>query len=70
MQGRPRRLPALRTGTRTLSWGWHACLLLSERDSALLGSLVAALLAEQNTAQPDDELLRFGSRGRRLLESR
>jgi hypothetical protein len=30
---------------------------LSGRDSVLVGSLVAALLAEQNTAEPDDELL-------------
>ena len=38
-------------GART-SW-----LLVSGRDSALVGSLVAALLAKQNTAEPDDELL-------------
>jgi hypothetical protein len=35
----------------------------------LVGSLVAALLAEQKTVEPDDELLRFVRRGRRLLES-
>jgi hypothetical protein len=31
---------------------------VSGRDSALVGSLVAALLTEQKTAKPDDELLR------------
>jgi hypothetical protein len=32
---------------------------VSGRDRALVGSLVAALLAEQKTVEPDDELLRF-----------
>jgi len=32
-------------------------LPLSGRDSALVGSVVAASLAEQNTAEPDDERL-------------
>jgi hypothetical protein len=50
-------------GSRGASW-----LRLSGRDSALVGSLAAALLAEQNTTQPDDELLQFVRRGRRLLE--
>jgi hypothetical protein len=36
-----------------------AWLLLSGRDSELIGSLVAALLALQKTAEPGDELLRF-----------
>lgn len=34
-------------------------LLASGRDSELVGLLVAALLAEQKTAQSTDELLRF-----------
>jgi hypothetical protein len=42
---------------------------LSGRDSELVGSQVAALLAEQKTAERGDELLRFGrpyrERGRR-----
>jgi hypothetical protein len=32
---------------------------LSGRGRALVGPLVAALLAEQKTVEPDDELLRF-----------
>ena len=34
-------------------------LLASGRDSELVGLLVAALLAEQKTTEPDDGLLRF-----------
>jgi hypothetical protein len=38
--------------TPTTSW-----LVVSGRDSELVGSLVAALLALQKTAEPGDELL-------------
>lgn len=38
-----------------------ARLRLFGRDSERVGSLVAALLAEQKTAEPGDELLRFGA---------
>jgi hypothetical protein len=55
---------------RTASAGCELALpRLSGRDSALVGSLVAALLAEQKTVEPDDELLRFVRRGRRLRAS-
>jgi hypothetical protein len=37
----------------------RALLLDAWSSGQLRGSLVAALLAEQSTAQPDDELLRF-----------
>jgi hypothetical protein len=45
-------------------------LLVSGRDRALVGSLVAALLAEQKTVELDDELLRFVPResSARLLD--
>jgi hypothetical protein len=46
-----------RLGTRVTSvvlW-----LVVSGRDSALVGSPMVALLAEQKTTEPDDGLLRF-----------
>ena len=39
-----------------------AWLLVSGRDSEFVGVLVAALLAEQESAQSADELLRFVQR--------
>jgi hypothetical protein len=35
------------------------------KDSEVVGALVSALLAEQNTVEPSDERLRFARRGNR-----
>src|SRR5690349_25108767 len=62
-----RQAPASPSGGRAVATtSAISSLRLSGRNRALVGPLVAALLAEQKTVAPDDELLRFvrtGSEG-------